>query len=975
MVQSADGRWLATGGSDRRLRLWDLQSGQCGLTIEGHAAFIIDAAFHPDGQRLLSASADATIRVWDLGSGECLRTLEGHNGPVNAVVALPGGRLAASAGEDGTVRVWELESGELRHTVVGHEGRINALAATADGSVLLSAGEDQTLRFWNVAAGSPARVLRFGDPLRDLTISSDGRLAALGLGRNLQLVDLTVEPTFRIPYALTLPVTAGEVVEREHRFRECLASARRLLEADQHEETVAALREARSIPGYAQHSDVLELWGQVLTQAPKEDIRSISELRSFKGSGAQLTDVLFTPDTLEVVAAAADGTVLVWNRQTGAVVRSLQGHRKLVSALALGVDGRTLLSASWDGDIRLWELSSGSCLRVLPTGDETLSAVAVTADGRSALTAGNSGAVHSWSLDATGPPRLLGSHTQALSSVATSRDGRFVVSGGWDQLAIIWDASRGTQLHILEGHEGAITAAAVSDDCRRLATAGEDGSVRLWDTSNGRMVRLLRGHEGAVTAVAVSPDVRFLLTGGKDGSLKVWDAGNGACLKTTDAHTSTVTSVSFSPEGRFALTCGADGVARVWFLDWEPAPRPKEDWDERARPFLEVFLRLRQPDGEGPPQWADEDLWTLSDDLSQRGFGWIPESRLRRELEQMTASWGERRTAERRAADERHADQMRQQKAAPLANLVARLTRNLGLKLAALAIIAIGVVLALQSVKVPVSTEIAYNDTLRGELRAFYEERSAALKAAGRVMAFQGDDAGPLEAGVAGPECDHFAAPGYLDLIIHPQAYAGEQLEPTRRPLDREFSEAYRTSVTCLPRFVDGNSTQALLDSIATGPHPLRHEDVLTILVQSGKRAIPTLDQNLGSGNVEIRHTAAQALADMGSEQAMQILLTAAREDSPLRSEAAYFVLKELIADNRMTATEAFALIKELTYNIDPRIRRYAINALLTFRETGPVNELLDAALEDPNPEVVQEARSTRRQIRAARRKELIGDD
>ena len=74
-----------------------------------------------------------------------------------------------------------------------------------------------------------------------------------------------------------------------------------------------------------------------------------------------------------------------------------------------------------------------------------------------------------------------------------------------------------------------------------------------------------------------------------------------------------------------------------------------------------------------------------------------------------------------------------------------------------------------------------------------------------------------------------------------------------------------------------------------------------------------------------------------------------------------------------MADDEAFALIKSLTYNIDPRVRRYAINALLTFEETGPVSELLDAALEDPDQGVMTEARQTRDQIRAARRMELIG--
>src|SRR6266536_3609425 len=143
----------------------------------GHTRSANAVAFSPDNRWLASGGKDNVIKIWDLATGNVLRTLYGHTRNVNALAISPDGKLLASGSgdindqrdlrtftqggvvggaEDNTVRIWSVQTGRQLQVLRGHELPVGAVAFSNDGQSLTSVGGD-AVRVWDVSAGTELR--------------------------------------------------------------------------------------------------------------------------------------------------------------------------------------------------------------------------------------------------------------------------------------------------------------------------------------------------------------------------------------------------------------------------------------------------------------------------------------------------------------------------------------------------------------------------------------------------------------------------------------------------------------------------------------------------------------------------------------------------------------------------------------------------------------------------------------------------
>ena len=143
----------------------------------GHTKSANAVAFSPDNRWLASGGKDNVIKIWDLATGNILRTLYGHTSNVNALAVSPDGKLLASGSgdindkrdlgtftqggvvggaEDNTVRIWNVQTGQQLQVLRGHELPVGAVAFSNDGHSLTSVSGD-AVKVWDVSAGTELR--------------------------------------------------------------------------------------------------------------------------------------------------------------------------------------------------------------------------------------------------------------------------------------------------------------------------------------------------------------------------------------------------------------------------------------------------------------------------------------------------------------------------------------------------------------------------------------------------------------------------------------------------------------------------------------------------------------------------------------------------------------------------------------------------------------------------------------------------
>jgi WD40 repeat protein len=177
---SPDGRTLAAGYGDHTVRLWDCNTGQMRATLRGHRERVTCLAFTQNGRRLVSASWDDTVQLWHpFVHKESIGLPRASRSAIYGLTCSPEGRTIGCGNQDRTVELWDLDTLKSYAPLEGHTSNVVCVAFSSRGT-LASISVDATVKIWDPTSGKALCSFKGHENIRGaVTFSPDGKTLAV----------------------------------------------------------------------------------------------------------------------------------------------------------------------------------------------------------------------------------------------------------------------------------------------------------------------------------------------------------------------------------------------------------------------------------------------------------------------------------------------------------------------------------------------------------------------------------------------------------------------------------------------------------------------------------------------------------------------------------------------------------------------------------------------------------------------------
>jgi eukaryotic-like serine/threonine-protein kinase len=537
---SPDGKLLAAGCRDMRIRLWNIGTGALFATLEGHTDGIIwQVEFSPDGKHLASRAMTfntngfdrlAEVRIWDLDACKTIVSIDKLPQPGSLVFSSDGKRVAFTAARS-VLKVWDAFS-DRELLVKDMKNEIMALAFSPDDKLLAVAGQTSDVQILDASTAELVKTVRGDVSYRDkLKFSPDGkRLAAAGYESGVELWN-------------------ADTGQRVRAFKG-------------HDGTVCdfAFSPDGTRIASAGSDGRVKVW----------DVISDRDVIPIPALGQRATDILLSPDGRIALTGRNESTIHLWNAETGEPLGEpiKLGHK--VVNYDFTADGKHLALTDAGKNVTIWNVSTRKMVGAFKhDGPAGRLSTALSPNGKWFACKGPGGGLKVWDVDKGAELRtfpVLGNP----SSFSFSPDNARLAAAEDSGVVKTWDLATGRELWVSALPKGVIGWLSFSHDGMRLAASSSGRDLRILDAESGHEVSPpLKGF--MYFRIEFSPDGKRLASGLNDGTVKVWDLTSGQETLTLKGHEGFVTSLAFSPDGhRLISTAYTDTTVRIW--DATPLP-------------------------------------------------------------------------------------------------------------------------------------------------------------------------------------------------------------------------------------------------------------------------------------------------------------------------------------------------------------------------------------------------------------------
>jgi len=467
---SPDGRTIITASPAGELNLWDAVSYQALRKFELKDEKIFSAKFSDNGRWILCTTTFGNTYVWDPHLSEApVLAAYAHNKYQHPAISPDGTLLLTSVGiRNGRIILRRIVPSDpmvqtFRHQEspvwdVGSQSVSVVSFSPSSDRIITGATEDQA-GIWDAWTGMRLQSLNQGGGTKfRAEFSPDGDLAL----------------TTSIKNGLSIWNSRNGVKAKLLSQNLPGLSVHAAFSPTKNAEGHYYLVEAPQGGNTAQVYDATtgEAVGDPLTLGDSNEYQAF--LGCFKAA--------FSPDSTHLATASFEGDARIWRVADSESVLELSGQHTLpVTTINYCPDGRQIVTASDDGTAVIWDAESGAVIHRLRHGSAPLNYAEFSPDNQSVVTNSRDGLAKIWNAQTGEQKGESLKHDGVIRTARFSSDSLRIITCSFDNTARIWDARTGLPLAGPFRHEGSVMWAAFSPDGTRVATSGSDTLAHIWD--------------------------------------------------------------------------------------------------------------------------------------------------------------------------------------------------------------------------------------------------------------------------------------------------------------------------------------------------------------------------------------------------------------------------------------------------------------------------------------------------------------
>ncbi|KAF8876230.1 coatomer protein [Mucidula mucida] len=237
----------------------------------------------------------------------------------------------------------------------------------------------------------------------------------------------------------------------------------------------------------------------------------------------------FHPTEPWVLTGLYNGTVIIYNHDTGAVVKTFEVSEVPVRCVKFIARKNWFVAGSDDFQLRVYNYNTHEKVTAFEAHPDYIRCLTVHPTSSIVLTGSDDMTIKAWDWDKSWKNiQTYEGHTHYIMNLAFNpKDANTFASACLDRTVKMWSIGSTTANFTMDAHDKGVNYVDFypGADKPYLVTVGDDKTVKVWDYLSKSCVQTMEGHTNNVSFAVFHPSLPLIISGAEDGTIKLWNSG------------------------------------------------------------------------------------------------------------------------------------------------------------------------------------------------------------------------------------------------------------------------------------------------------------------------------------------------------------------------------------------------------------------------------------------------------------------